>query len=103
MSRDRKLLYNLVLAATEGEVSPKLAKARIGPINQARWLTLASRIVRLYMSVPNHLGAYVMTVLEQLVNFIINVYFKVRYYLISFCFIFITLLCVSVRYYVYVI
>ena len=78
MSRDRKMLYKLVLSATEGKVPAELAKARIGPIHQARWLTLASRIIRLYLSVPKHLGAYIMTVLEQLVNFIVNVYFKVR-------------------------
>lgn len=90
LSHDRKVLYNLVIAACEGKIDEKQAKARIGKVHQARWLTLASRVVRLWMSVPSHLGSYVCEVLDRLVNFIIHVYFKVGF-IIVITLIFITL------------
>ena len=77
MSRDRKLLYQLVIGIENGNIS-KVAKSRIGKAHQARWLTLASRILRLHCSVPQHLGEYQMIVLERLSIFISKVYFKVR-------------------------
>ena len=78
MSNDRKLLYQLILAIDKGSIDEKLARRRIGPVHQARWLTLASRILRIYISVPDHLGAVVMEMLERLSVFIIQVYFKVN-------------------------
>ena len=59
MSNDKKLLYLLILAINKGSIDEKLAGRRIGPVHQARWLTLASRrrILRIYISVPDHLGA----------------------------------------------
>jgi hypothetical protein len=77
MSNDRQLLYQLILAIDSGSIDEKLAHRRIGTVHQARWLTLASRILRLYISVPDHLGAIVMEKLERLSIFIVQIYFKV--------------------------
>ena len=46
----------------------------IGGVSLARWLTMASRIVRLYMSVPDEPYA---PNLYRLVYYIVHVYFKV--------------------------
>ncbi|XP_063693346.1 uncharacterized protein LOC134825134 [Bolinopsis microptera] len=75
MSTDRRLLYKLILGISKGDISG-VKDSTIGPVNQARWLTLASRILRLYCSPPDNLGTYVEIILERLSIFIIKVYFK---------------------------
>ena len=77
MSRDRQLLYKLIVGISKGDIS-EVKECTIGPVHQARWLTLASRILRLYCSPPDNLGAYWESVLERLATFIVKVYFKVR-------------------------
>ena len=77
MSRDRQILYLLIIGINDGDIS-KVARKTIGKAHQARWITLAARILRLYCSVPTKLGAYMLEVLERLATFIIKVYFKVR-------------------------
>ena len=76
MSTDRRLLYKLILGISKGNIS-SVEDSTIGPVNQARWLTLASRVLRLYCSPPDNLGTYGETVLERLSIFIVKVYFKV--------------------------
>ena len=76
MSRDRQLLYKLIVGVSKGDISD-VKNSTIGPVHQARWLTLASRIMRLYCSQPDNLGAYWESVLERLAIFIVKVYFKV--------------------------
>lgn len=76
LSTDRKLLYELIVGLETGDIS-KVASRTIGAVHQARWLTFSARIVRLYCSVPEELGVYVMENLERLVIFIVKVYFKV--------------------------
>jgi hypothetical protein len=78
MSRDRQILYQLIIGIEKGDVS-SVAKKTIGKAHQARWITLSSRILRVYCSVPSHLGAYKLEVLERLSTFIVKVYFKVRF------------------------
>ena len=77
MSRDKKLVYLLCIGIEEGDIS-KVYKWKIGHMHQARWLTFAARLLRLYCSLPDEFGAYVVTILERMANFIINVYYKVR-------------------------
>ena len=76
MSRDRKLLYKLILGIEKGDISA-VASSRIGQVHQARWLTLASRVLRLYCSAPDNFSVYLNEILERLSTFIIQVYFKV--------------------------
>ena len=77
MSRDQKLIYQLCIGIEDGDIS-QVSSWRIGPMHQARWLTFAARLLRLYCSLPEEFGSYTATVLERMANFILNVYFKVR-------------------------
>ena len=50
LSGDQKYLYNIILSIRQGTVSDDLARKKPGPINHSRWLTLANRVCRLYIS-----------------------------------------------------
>ncbi|CAH1113215.1 unnamed protein product [Psylliodes chrysocephalus] len=50
LSNDQNYLYRIVLAVTSGECSQYLSNLQPGPISHSRWLTTASRILRLYIS-----------------------------------------------------
>ena len=50
LSTDQQLLHQLASAVQNGSVDPATARRRIGPLNHARWLTLAARLLRVYMS-----------------------------------------------------
>ena len=67
LSCDQRLLYEYT-----GKVDSRYASWKIGPLNQARWLTLAIRIMCLWIR-----GAYpqrLTTKLHSLINSIVNVY-----------------------------
>ena len=64
--------YSMNIQLVFLEVDPKFASWKIGPLNQARWLTLAIRLMCLWTR-----GAYpqnLSTKLYSLINFIVNVY-----------------------------
>ena len=48
LSRDQKLLYQYIIAISEGQVPQTLAAQKAGPISHLRWLTLAICILQLY-------------------------------------------------------
>ena len=50
LSRDQQYLFNIIRGIREGSVSSNLARKKPGPINHIRWLTLANRVCRLYVS-----------------------------------------------------
>lgn len=68
LSRDQQYLFAMALAVKSGTVPKKLANLTPGPLNQARWLTLASRVLRAYVSESNpmkelvNMAAFVMKV-----------------------------------------
>ena len=69
---DQRLLYEYTVGISRGKVDPRFASWKIGPLNQARWLTLAIRLMCLWTR-----GAYpqnLSTKLYSLINFIVNVY-----------------------------
>ena len=70
LNTDQKLLYKLCEAAVNGSCVQKLADSRIGPLNHSRWMTTASRIVRLHFSHQNP-----STNLLILVTYICGVYY----------------------------
>lgn len=80
-SSDQQYLLNICVAISNGDVPRKLASATIGPLCKARWVTMASRILRLYVS-----EEYPSDVLKTIVNYIIRVYaptiFRVKLQLI---------------------
>ena len=69
LSRDQRLLYEYCRGIRTGEIAGNWANHRIGPLNHARWLTLAIRILALYTreSCPSQN-------LVLLVKFIMGVY-----------------------------
>lgn len=50
LSNDQKYLYNIVSAVQKGICSKRLESSQPGPLNHARFLTLACRILRDYMT-----------------------------------------------------
>lgn len=53
LSCDQKYLYEIIKAITTGIVPQDLSERKPGPLNHARWLTLANRVCRLYVSSEN--------------------------------------------------
>jgi hypothetical protein len=50
LNRDQQILYKLCEAVVKGKCTPELATSIIGPLNHVRWITLAARILCVYMS-----------------------------------------------------
>ena len=48
LSKDQRLLYEYCRGIRTGKIAGSWAHHRIGPLNHARWLTLATRILALY-------------------------------------------------------
>ena len=68
----QRLLYKYAVGISRFKVDSRYASLKIGPLNQARWLTLAFRLMCLWTR-----GAYpqrLTTKLHSLINFIVNVY-----------------------------
>ncbi len=78
MSEDQKYLYRIAQAVMTGseyfqvEGQRSLATASPGKFHNARWITLANRILRLYCSTNPHEEHY--KELERMVRFLIDVY-----------------------------
>lgn len=72
LSSDQRLLYEYTVGISRGKVDPRFVSWKIGPLNQARWLTLAIRLMCLWTrgTYPHNLS----TKLHSLINFIVNVY-----------------------------
>lgn len=79
LSTDSKYLYQMTNAISNGVVPEDLCHTRPGPITHARWLTKASRLLRLYVANENPSNK-----LNVLATYIIKVYapmhFNVKYY-----------------------
>lgn len=69
LSSDQRLLFEYANGIGSGHVNDKWASWKIGPLNHARWLTLAIRLMFLYTrnnepTVP----------LKKLIHYIVNIY-----------------------------
>lgn len=53
LSDDQQYLYRIICAIQSGSVDENLANLKPGPICHSRWLTLANRVCRLYVSTVN--------------------------------------------------
>ena len=69
LSSDQKYLYEVALSVQTGKFPIRLATRSPGTLNEARWLTKANRILRLYVSTHNPSSNLV-----KLVSFILNLY-----------------------------
>ena len=71
LSSDQILLLEYAVGISRGKVNPRYAAWKIGPLNQARWLTLATRLMCLWTH-----GIYTENIskLHILIQFIVKVY-----------------------------
>ena len=73
LSTDQKYLYRILQIIKTGTIPPNFEKFNIGPLNHARWLTLANRICRLFIS-KVRLSPKLKSDLFQVVQFIMLCY-----------------------------
>ena len=73
LSTDQKYLYEVNDAIRSGSVPSKLYTEKIGPMDHARWVTLANRIQRLYIS-KHSLTGIAKRNLKIIVTFIVTHY-----------------------------
>lgn len=69
LSSDQKYLYDICCAVTNGHIEKELANRNPGKLCHSRWLTLANRLLRLYVSTKNPSQKLIL-----LANFVIKVY-----------------------------
>ncbi len=69
MSQDQKYLFSMALAIKNGKVDQRLENYTPGPLNHARWLTLAARLLRFYVSQEKPSANLI-----AVVNFVMRVY-----------------------------
>lgn len=79
LTTDAKYLYKMALAVSSGEVSADLSNIKPGPIAHSRWITKASRVLRLYVTTNKPSKN-----LKILANYIMKVYtpmyFSIKFY-----------------------
>ena len=78
LSTDQKNCYKLIMAIKTGKISPELANVKCGELSTARWLTTGQALLMLWMC-DHGLTGEVLRILEVLVRFCIDVYFKLYY------------------------
>ena len=78
LSTDQRYLYRICCAIQEGQLENGLADCQPGPLNMARWLTLANRIARLYVATANPSNA-----LKRLTFVLTNFYAPSYFYIKS--------------------
>lgn len=66
---DQQYLFRMVVAINNGSCDDRLASQSPGPVSTARWLTTASRLLRLYVSKSHPTES-----LRDLVTFVVKVY-----------------------------
>jgi len=74
LSPDQKYLYQICVAVIDGIVPETLQCSKIRNLCHSRWLTLANRIMRIYVSLETS-SKYYETII-YLVKYIVGVYYK---------------------------
>ena len=78
MSTDQKVCYRLVNAVKAGKLPQEMQEMKCGAISHARWLTTGQRIVFLWTR-QHGLTGNDLKILEMLVKFIMEWYFKIYF------------------------
>ncbi|XP_063687725.1 uncharacterized protein LOC134820989 [Bolinopsis microptera] len=76
MSNDAKLMYKYCITVETG-LHDEFVYNAIGNCSTARWITFGARILRFYISGDLTYNSHISECLERMVNFIVNVYYKV--------------------------
>ena len=69
ISSDQQYLRDIILSINRNEVSPSMARRSPGKLGYARWLTMANRILRYYITFADQSEN-----VSLLSRFVINVY-----------------------------
>ena len=69
LSKDQLYLKRICQAVMSGDVPEDLANMEPGPLSHARWLTLANRITRKFVSTPNPSKKF-----QEIVHVIVHFY-----------------------------
>jgi hypothetical protein len=77
LSTDQLYLYQMCKAVMSGHCSPDLSERQPGPISHSRWLTTASRILRLYISTDCP-SANVITLVTYIVRVYCPMWFQIK-------------------------
>ena len=76
MSTDSQQMYRYCVAVETG-LFDQFVFLKIGNCSTAHWITFGTRIIRVYISGGLKYNAHIEECLERMVNFIVNVYYKV--------------------------
>ena len=79
LSTDAKYLYEMACAVSEGFCSNDLANIKPGPVVHSRWLTKASRILRLYVTTSKP-SSNLQTLATYIIKVYVPMYFQIKYY-----------------------
>lgn len=79
LSTDVKYLYQIAKAISNGIVPVDLANIKPGPIAHSRWLTKASRLLRLYVT-TNTPSTNLKTLAVYIITVYVPMYFNVKFY-----------------------
>lgn len=79
LSNDVKYLLQMASAISNGFISVDLANIKPGPVAHSRWLTKASRILRLYVATSSP-TSYLKTLAEYVIRVYVPMYFNIKYY-----------------------
>jgi hypothetical protein len=77
LSNDQHYLYRMTQAVTSGECPQQLADCQPGPLAHSRWLTTASRILRLYVAEKTP-SANLVTIVTYIVRVYTPMWFEIK-------------------------
>ena len=76
MSNDSVLMYKYCVAVETG-LYDEFVYLKLGHCSTARWITFGARLLRVYMSDGLDYNSHIAECLERMVNYVVNVYYKV--------------------------
>lgn len=79
LSTDVKYLYKMANGISNGFISADLANIKPGPVVHSRWLTKASRLLRLYVT-TNTPSFNLKTLAIYIIRAYVPMYFNIKYY-----------------------
>ena len=77
LSTDQRYLYDMCCSIKTGKCDDDLANKKPGPVNHSRWLTTATRILRLYVATEKP-SKKLMTLSSYVVKVYVPVWFSIK-------------------------
>lgn len=79
LSTDVKYLYQIAHAVSSGGCSIYLANIKPGPVGHSRWITRASRLLRVYIATENP-SENLRVLARYIIKVYVPMYFNIKYY-----------------------